>query len=943
MNELERRRRKFAQIRAAFAANEHAQVEWATADANRAQRGPEAFAILDRLTRTSDLASFQSDLEAWSRRPGYEAFHGFGLMFINQLALRAAEDPEPVARLLASVLQVPGDEEDATAKLGQLVEHVERVQRGGHPAPGRVPFIVSFFWGLQDHPRWPVMWSSAEEMLRVLGWLRGFEDQADRYLRFRSVIQDLDADPREAERYLFWVRSHPFCGLDAALVVRCAENTAILHRWQQQRSYQSSADASTAEDNVYAVRGELSLLGRAVRERVGDALDRPVTLPTVQLTVEQSTGAPFRSDGQVVWAPAGGFEIPRARVWATDAGLAVGIHAGWAGRGWHQRVGEELASSLPSGIEFFKVRSHLEGTRLEPAGDAYPGGEVFVGRWFPGTQALDRIDFADDVVGTLLRLRPVFDRLLGAQGDGEPEAAPPPSGKDDALDPLVERFRAERGYPSEQDEWQRAERANMAASLDPEGLEAFDLPVFRKIINTRRWGGPGPQSILNETLSAADPVTLEQFAQTIHELLWGEGDDEARIDRVLDPGDLGFRGLGESVVMKLLAIAHPERYLPVFPYTGDMGKQALMQRIGLSPPHAEGRSRGQLQVLANDLIRQRLEPHFPGDPWGQAQFLYWLRRQDEQPPQAPDGDVLGELAEHLLVDRGFLDEIVALLRDKGQVILYGPPGTGKTFLARQLAAALAPNPECRMVVQFHPSTSYEDFVEGYRPTVGDDGQMAYALVQGPLVRMAERAEAASGVEHVLVIDEINRANLPKVLGELLYLLEYRKEAVRALYRPDEPFQLPENLLFIGTMNTADRSIALVDAALRRRFHFVPFFPHEGAIEGLLARWLDQNGEPAWVANMVDMVNEELRDRLGGPHLQIGPSHFMRPGLDLTALRRIWVYNVFPFIEEQLYGEWAEVDDYRFEVVLERFRQVTGLAAGAGPDATAAADTVPDEG
>jgi 5-methylcytosine-specific restriction enzyme B len=604
---------------------------------------------------------------------------------------------------------------------------------------------------------------------------------------------------------------------------------------------------------------------------------------------------------------------------------------------------EELSGSLPSGIEFFRVRGHLEEGRLEPAGDTYPGGEVFVGRWFPGTQALDRQDFAGDVVAAIQQLRPVFDRLLATHGDGEPQPAPLPNGKDDALDPLVERFRIERGYPSERDEWHRVERANMASSLVPEGLEALDLPVFRLIINTDRWGGPGPQSILNQTLSAADPAMLERFAQTVHELLWGGGDDAARIDRVLDPEDLGFRGLGESVVMKLLAIAHPERYVPAFPYTGDMGKQALMQRIGLTPPQAEGHSRGQLQVLANDLIRQRLEPHFPGDPWGQAQFLYWLRRQDEKPLAPPDRDVVGELAERLLVDRGFLDEVVALLRDKGQVILYGPPGTGKTFLARQLAVALAPSPERRMVVQFHPSTSYEDFVEGYRPTVGDDGQLTYELVQGPLVRMAERAEAAPEVEHVLVIDEINRANLPKVLGELLYLLEYRKEAVRALYRPDEPFELPENLLFIGTMNTADRSIALVDAALRRRFHFVPFFPHEGAMEGLLGRWLDRNGEPAWVAGMVDMVNEELRDRLGGPHLQVGPSHFMRPGLDLATLRRIWAYNVFPFIEEQLYGEWAEVEDYRFEVVLERFRRITGLAGGEDLDGAEAADTIPDQG
>ena len=188
-------------------------------------------------------------------------------------------------------------------------------------------------------------------------------------------------------------------------------------------------------------------------------------------------------------------------------------------------------------------------------------------------------------------------------------------------------------------------------------------------------------------------------------------------------------------------------------------------------------------------------------------------------------DTLAELAGDLLVDRAFLQELADLLNDKGQIVLYGPPGTGKTFVARRLAKALAQDAEDRWIlVQFHPSMSYEDFFEGYRPEVLSKGRMAYRLVQGPLAIMADRAEADPSNDYFIVIDEINRANLPKVLGELLFLLEYRKEAVRTLYRPDVPFSLPENLKFIGTMNTADRSIALIDSALRRRFHFIPFFP-----------------------------------------------------------------------------------------------------------------------
>ena len=282
------------------------------------------------------------------------------------------------------------------------------------------------------------------------------------------------------------------------------------------------------------------------------------------------------------------------------------------------------------------------------------------------------------------------------------------------------------------------------------------------------------------------------------------------------------------------------------------------------------------------------------------------------------------LAEDLLLEgRGFLDDLVALLGDKGQAILYGPPGTGKTYLARGLAEALAPDPERRMLVQFHPSTSYEDFFEGYRPETGPDGALSYRLTPGPLALLAEKAAADPGRRHVMVIDEINRANLPKVLGELLFLFEYRNESVRTLYRPDQPFRLPSNLQFVGTMNTADRSIALIDAALRRRFQFVPFFPDRGPASGLLERWLRANSEPEWVGVLVDIVNNDLTDALGGSHLLLGASHFMKTGLDRDKLRQIWEYNIEPFIEDQFFGNPAQIDRFRFDAVLARYQEQNG--------------------
>ena len=332
---------------------------------------------------------------------------------------------------------------------------------------------------------------------------------------------------------------------------------------------------------------------------------------------------------------------------------------------------------------------------------------------------------------------------------------------------------------------------------------------------------------------------------------------------------------------------------------------------------------------ANNRLLEHLEPHFVDDTLGMAAFLEWLLK-------LPRRDDLAVLAAELLVEVEFLKDIVSLLEDKRQVILYGPPGTGKTYLARALAEVLAPDESCRALVQFHPSTSYEDFFEGYRPAgTGEDGGIRYELTPGPLARMAERAsEAPDDEQHVMIIDEINRGNLPRVLGELLFLLEYRDESVQTLYRPEKPFSLPENLWFIGTMNTADRSIALVDAALRRRFHFVPFFPDSGPMAGLLERWLEREGEPAWVGHLVDAVNSELAEVLGGSHLLLGPSHFMKEygsSLDTQRerLRRIWEYNIEPFIEDQFFGDPQQIDRFRFDAVVRR----NGPATASGVDAS----------
>lgn len=256
-----------------------------------------------------------------------------------------------------------------------------------------------------------------------------------------------------------------------------------------------------------------------------------------------------------------------------------------------------------------------------------------------------------------------------------------------------------------------------------------------------------------------------------------------------------------------------------------------------------------------------------------------LDEVEQVPPVAVYG-VADIVADGCFVPEAELRGMLKRWIEKKNLILQGPPGTGKTWLAKRLAKALieqnnVPDEQMR-VVQFHPALSYEDFVRGYRP--GGDGRLM--LTDGLFLQVVQAAIAQPDVEHVLIIEEINRGNPAQVLGEMLTLLEgskrSRAEAMELAYSKSrgEKVYVPENLYVIGTMNLADRSLALVDLALRRRFAFVNLAP---SLNSAWQEWCVGKGMDvaaiAHIQTRMEALNQEIAtDRALGTQFQIGHSY-----------------------------------------------------------------------
>jgi 5-methylcytosine-specific restriction protein B len=322
--------------------------------------------------------------------------------------------------------------------------------------------------------------------------------------------------------------------------------------------------------------------------------------------------------------------------------------------------------------------------------------------------------------------------------------------------------------------------------------------------------------------------------------------------------------------------------------------------------------------------------------------LLEVERQLAGPASGPSHSVASRATNETLPPPRALNDLItriqgALLR-KGQVILHGPPGTGKTYWAeqaiRELAARswfsasyedLSEDKRSALVTEgaieqccFHPAYGYEDFLIGYRPNA-DSGNLTFKEEKGIFVRLCQRAAARPERQFFLLVDEINRGDIPRIFGELLTVLEKDKRG-KPITIPltGKPFVVPANVFLVGTMNTADRSVALLDAALRRRFAFIELMPDATVLEGAsvgglpLAPWLTELNH-----RIVRYAGRDARN------LQIGHSYLLRSGepvRDVGRFAELLRDDIIPLLQEYCYEDFGALEKMLGGTLIDRERQ-----------------------
>src|SRR6056297_83458 len=270
---------------------------------------------------------------------------------------------------------------------------------------------------------------------------------------------------------------------------------------------------------------------------------------------------------------------------------------------------------------------------------------------------------------------------------------------------------------------------------------------------------------------------------------------------------------------------------------------------------------------------------------------------------------ISKCAEDIGFDESELECWINGIIRKKQAIIYGPPGTGKTYVANLIADHLIGGGYgFKKIIQFHPEYAYQDFMQGIRP-ITKDGVLRYDMIPGVFYKFCKEAEKVGDSACVLIIDEINRANLSRVFGELMYLLEYREDFVEL--PGGGAFNIPHNVRIIGTMNTADRSIALVDYALRRRFAFLKLEPKYHILE----KYHETTG---FDAGLLIQILKEINTQIDDTNYELGISFFLTENLD-DQIEDIWKMEIEPYLEEYFFDDREKINLFRWETIKPRLQ------------------------
>jgi len=354
--------------------------------------------------------------------------------------------------------------------------------------------------------------------------------------------------------------------------------------------------------------------------------------------------------------------------------------------------------------------------------------------------------------------------------------------------------------------------------------------------------------------------------------------------------------------------------------------QINRKHLGIKLPARGLNSKFYVETISQVQAHKKSFPEISLEAWGEENERQRMISESKRAYRAlksrPSYGLQDAIQEGIFLPEGELKEILDRLRSKKALILQGPPGVGKTFIARKLAHALIGQvaPEQVTMVQFHQSYSYDDFVRGYRPALDQPGK--FSLQNGVFFEFCQLAIRDPGNPYVFIIDEINRGNLSQIFGELLMLFEADKRgpefALPLVYRAknEPPFYIPHNIHIIGLMNVADRSLAMVDYALRRRFAFFslkPAYENEVYREWLLNRSMKPALAELIMRRMTALNNRIKEDPLLGENYQVGHSFFSPQEQDLSGLDRNWYESIVrteivPLLKEYWFDDHKKVED-----------------------------------